>query len=405
MNERIINSILWTDLYKLTMGQGVFHRYPGVGASYEFINRGKHKYPKGFGEKLKNQVGMMSDLSLSTSDRKFLEDKCPYLAEDYLDFLSVYRFDPNEVNIKQEGGGLDIDIKGPWARTIYWEVPLMALVCELYYTETNQTPDAGYILRARQKGEMLRSAQALLLEFGTRRAFSHKVHRNVLEALIATAGLLQDGGVLLGTSNIALAKEFNLNPSGTYAHEWVMGHAAIFGNLNANEKAMEVWAREYLGFDGGIAYPKLGTALIDTYTAESFLHDLTLKMAKYFTFFRQDSGDPIEKGIKVVQRLAGLGIDPKSKGVAFTDGLNIPRAIKINEYFKGSTQRVFGIGGDLTNDVGVQAMNIVIKAYSFILPDGHKVQVCKLSDDRGKESGDPKAIEQAKIDFGLQGKR
>ncbi len=401
MKEQISNSLLWTDLYKLTMGQGVFHHYSDIGASYEFINRGKHKYPEGFGEKLKNQVEMMSDLQLSASDREFLEKRCPYFNKDYLDFLSSYRFNPQEVSIKQNGGDLNIDIRGLWVRTIYWEVPLLALICELYYKETNQYPDSDYILRAKQKGEMLRYAKALLLEFGTRRAFSHQVHRDVLEALIETAKLPQDGGVLLGTSNVALAKEFDLNPSGTYAHEWVMGHAAMFGNLSANKKAMEVWAKEYLGFGGGPAFPKLGTTLMDTYTTESFLSGLAPELVKYFTFFRQDSGDPIEKGTKVIQRLKEIGIDPLTKGVAFTDGLNIPKAIEINRYFKNLTQRVFGIGTDLTNDVGVRPKNIVIKAYSFILPDGQEVQVCKLSDDRGKESGDLKAIERAKIDFGL----
>lgn len=397
----IIQSVLWTDLYKITMGQAVFHSYPEVGATYEFINRGHHQYPDGFAGKLRAQIEMMAELSLSASDREFLETKCPYFTKDYLNFLSNYRFNPSEVHVEQTGGELDINIEGPWERTIYWEVPLMALICELFYKETGQTPDRGYIDRARQKGEAMKTAGALLLEFGTRRAFSHKVHRNVLEALVETAGTTDQGGVLLGTSNVALAKEFNLNPSGTYAHEWVMGHAAMFGNKVANPKAMEVWAREYLGLGGGEAFPKLGTALMDTYTTEAFLEQLTAELADPYTFFRQDSGDPIDKGTKTIARFRELGIDPMTKGVAFTDGLDIPRAIAISEHFKGITQRIFGIGTDLTNDVGPKPMNMVIKAHLFTLPSGIEIPVCKLSDDRGKESGTPEAIRKAKEELGL----
>lgn len=396
----IINSPLWTDLYKITMGQGVFHRYPDVEAEYRFINRGRHNFPEDFGRKLREQIEMMADLSLSASDREFLEEKTPFLQQDYLDWFGDYRFDPEEVAIEQNGGKMDIRIKGPWMRTIYWEVPLMALICELYYQDTNQKPQFDYIEKTKAKGRAMKKAMAWFFEFGTRRAFSHEVHQNVLGALLETAGRVEDGGPLLGTSNVALAKEFDLNPGGTYAHEWVMGHAAMFGNLQANQQAMAIWAREYLGMGGGTAYPRLGTTLMDTFTTDVFLKDLNPAIFQYYTYLRQDSGEPMVEGEKAVRRLRKLGIDPMNKGVVFSDGLDIPRALQLNEHFKDQTKVTFGIGTDFTNDVGVRPMNIVIKAHSFA-KEGTWIPVCKLSDDRGKESGDPKAIQKAKEDFGI----
>jgi len=395
----IITSLLWTDLYKVTMGQAVFHNYPEVGAVYEYINRGKHEFPVGFGEKLQAQVEMMADLSLTKSDREFLERKSPYLQPDYLDYFENYRFNPNEVHIEQSGTELRIDIEGPWQRTIYWEVPLMALICEMFYQENGQTPDSQYVNRARKKGRQMKEADAWFFEFGTRRAFSHNVHRNVLEALVETSGTPENGGVLLGTSNIALAKEFDLNPGGTYAHEWVMGMAALFGFENANRKAMEIWADEYLGRTGGEAFPKLGTALMDTYTTEAFLKGLTAELMAYYTYGRQDSGVPIEKGEKAYKRLEELGFDTQKKGVAFTDGLSIEKALEVNAYFKDKLH-VFGIGTELTNDAGHRPMNMVIKTHAYT-KDGIWLPACKLSDDVGKGSGDIAALKEARQIFSV----
>lgn len=400
--EPIITTPLRTDLYKMTMGQGVFHNFPNVRAGYEFINRGRHQFPERFGWKLQEQVEMMSDLALSPSDRQFLEVKCPYLTTDYLDWFAGYRFDPKEVAIEQKGREMDINIKGPWMRTIYWEVPLMALICELYYQETDQHPDADYLSRAKEKGELMRRIGASFLEFGTRRAFSNVVQRNVLESLIESAGRIEDGGVLLGTSNVSLAKEFNLNPSGTYAHEWVMAHAALFGYKKANDKAMETWAREYLGLAGSPAYPRLATTLTDTFTTNVFIKDFDEKWTQYYNLFRQDSGDPFEEGTKLLGLWQRYFDNPRKagKGTLFSDNLNTTVIPVIHERFAKDELDPYGVGTFLSNDVGVRPLNIVIKARAFAR-DGYWIPVCKLSDDRGKESGHPAAIQKAKEDFGL----
>lgn len=398
MNERLVTteqpkipSLLWLDLYKLTMGNLVFQEYPEVGAKYEFINRGKTVFPQGFAKKMRHQVELMANLRLSDQEETYLREKCPYLSPKYVDYLKDFRLNPEEVSIEQEEGKLKIGVDGPWQSSIFWETHLMELMCELYYEEMGLEPSPDYILRAEAKGRRFKEAGAKLLEFGTRRAFSTKVHRDVLIALIRSAGVAgrDEGGALLGTSNVALAREFDLSPSGTFAHEWVMAHAGMFGVENANFRALDLWTRHY----GNI--PRLMTALTDTYTTNAFLTTLTPEHANAFANFRQDSGDPFTEGAKLITGLAHLEIDPKLKGLVFSDNLDTDRALQLQARFSGATNPVFGIGTHITNDVGVKPLNIVVKLRAIEI-NGKEIGVAKLSDELGKASGEQIAIEQAR---------
>lgn len=385
-----IQSLLWLDLYKLTMGNLVFQEYPEVEAKYEFINRGKTKFPRGFDEKIRHQVNLMGNLQLKPQEEDYLREKCTYLSSEYVDWLTDFRLNPEEVKIEQEDGNLKIEVEGPWKSSIFWETHIMELICESYYEETGQKPTKDYILEARRKGELYRRAQARILEFGTRRAYSTRVHREVLQELIESAGVAgkDEGGVLLGTSNVALAMELNLDPSGTFAHEWVMAHAGIFGVQNANNKAMKLWTKHYG------KYPRLMTTLTDTYTTDVFLHGLNRETADQFSNFRQDSGNPFVEGLKLVNGLRVLGIDPRKKGIVFSDNLNTQRILELNERFRNITTPLFGVGTHLTNDVGVTPLNIVLKLYSIII-NGIEIGVAKLSDEEGKSSGEKSAIEES----------
>lgn len=386
-----IPSLLWLDLYKLTMGNLVFQEYPEIGAKYEFINRGKTVFPQGFAEKMRHQVELMANLRLSDQEETYLRNKCPYLSPKYVDYLKDFRLNPKEVNIEQTGGELRIDVDGPWQSSIFWETHLMELKCELYYEEMGLEPSPDYILRAEAKGKRFKEAGAKLLEFGTRRAFSTKVHRNVLEALIRSAGVVgkDTDGILLGTSNVALAREYGLNPSGTFAHEWVMAHAGMFGVENANFRALDLWTRHYG------SYPRLMTALTDTYTTDAFLKTLTPEHANAFANFRQDSGDPFTEGAKLIAGLTRLDIDPKTKGLVFSDNLDTTHALALQARFVNETKPAFGVGTHITNDVGVKPLNIVVKLRAIKI-NGKEIGVAKLSDEPGKASGDPNAIIKAR---------
>lgn len=168
-----------------------------------------------------------------------------------------------------------------------------------------------------------------------------------------------------------------------------MAHAGIFGVENANTQALAVWDKHYE------KYPKLMTALTDTYTTSAFLRDVSSKLASRYTNFRQDSGDPFDEGAKLVNGLQHWNLDPKTKGIIFSDNLNTDRVLDLQQHFRNLSNPTFGIGTHLTNDVGAKPLNIVIKLHS-IIQDGQEIGVAKLSDEPGKASGDPIVIKEAR---------
>lgn len=378
--ERIIETKLDTDLYKLTMGQAVWHNFPGVGAGFSFINRGKTQFPGGFADKIQDQVEQMAYLKSTPEERAFLEKRCPYLTSGYLDWFESYRFDPREVSVKQEEGALSVDIYGPWHRTIFWEVPLLAIISELYFKETGQVSQKGWEERCRQKARLLAEAEARYADFGTRRRFSHAVHERVVEIL------KQYGGrSFLGTSNVELAMRYDLLPIGTFAHEWVMGMAGILGVEYANQMAMEYWFKEFGG--------KLATALTDTFTTDVFLRAYTREKARMFPTLRQDSGSPERWTDLVVDHIKSLGLNPLDFTALYSDSLNPQRVLEIMDYSRGRIKTLFGIGTNFTNDVGPKPLNMVIKMFYLTRPDIFgTIPVVKLSDDLGKISGDKRVV-------------
>ena len=170
----IIKSILDTDLYKLTMQQAVVKLYPRARVRYSFINRGKTEFPEGFAEDLRKEVKQMEKLSLTKGEKKFLEERCYFLDPTYLDFLEGYKYDSAEVGIIQKGGDLQISIEGYWHRTILWEVPLMALISELYFKKTGQKPCSRVDREQnnKKKATTFRMNGMHFADFGTRRRFS-----------------------------------------------------------------------------------------------------------------------------------------------------------------------------------------------------------------------------------------
>jgi nicotinate phosphoribosyltransferase len=229
-----LRSILDTDLYKITMQYAVLSAYPDALARYQFINRGKTIFPNEFKKTLEESVFKMADLCLTNSEVTFLKEKCPYLPNDYIEWLRDYRFKPEEVTIEQDNE-LQIIIEGPWFSSILWEVPLMALISEIYFEETGQKPD-GNLSKAPFKGLAFKDNGIFFADFGTRRRYSFENQDNVIRDLQTTAETN-----LIGTSNLYFAARQNLKPIGTQAHEWVQFHSAAYGFKNANKTAMDKW--------------------------------------------------------------------------------------------------------------------------------------------------------------------
>ena len=389
----IIQSVLDTDLYKFTTSYAYSKLYPRAYGQFRFIDRGKTTYPQGFAEELKKEIQEMSKLALTKDEASFLSRELPYLPPTYIDFVRGFRFDPEEVKVEQDAEGhLSIIAEGLLYRVTLWETPILALVSELYYKILGAQPDMEYTERTIiSKARKLAEHGITFSMFGMRRRFSAAIEDRVTELLKEHAA-----GYLFGTSNVYYAYKHGLRVSGTHPHEWIQFHGAMFGYKMANYMAMEDWINVYDG--------DLGTVLTDTYTTDVFMRNFSKKHAMLFTSLRHDSGDPLQFTEKVIARYRELRVDPTIKYIIFSDGLDPERAIEIANYCKGRIGASFGIGTNLSNDVGngVRPMNIVMKLWKCKMTEKERWHPCvKLSDVDGKHTGEPEEIELAQRTLGL----
>jgi nicotinate phosphoribosyltransferase len=267
----------------------------------------------------------------------------------------------------------------------------MALISELYfeiitdkkresgeldiYSDKNQKNDQN-------KAELMVKHNAYYADFGSRRRFSFNNHERVVKNMVK-----HGSHCFVGTSNVYLAMENNLKPIGTMAHEWIMAIAAIYGYKMSNDVAFRFWTETYGG--------DLGIALTDTFTTTVFFDSFDMKLSKLFDGMRHDSGNPYDFADKCIAHYKSLGIDPMSKVLVFSDGLTVTDAVKIKEYCVGKIKCSFGIGTHFTNDVGETSLNIVIKI-SEAFVKGHWIPAVKLSDNVGKNTGDPREVQLCK---------
>jgi nicotinate phosphoribosyltransferase len=391
MDELIPRDLCDTDLYKMGMGQLVFRQFDGAIAKYRYINRAKDKsYPKGFADRLMEQVRGMADLRLTSNMYQFFKSKCPFLRETYLQWFRGYRYDPSQVRAWQNADGtLEIEITGRWFETIYWEVPLLYIITQLSRTINGSlsTMAPGWEHKIEEKARRLAQAGVNWIDFGTRRRASYSVQDKVnelMEGYYPRADAEKEEaangkiGVFRGTSNPYFAMKYNLTAHGTCAHEIIMAMQARYGLAMCNVMMMKHWVEEFGG--------NLGIALTDTITTPVFLRDFDRMYARLFDGVRQDSGDPKVIGDMFIAHYQKLGIDPMSKVLVLSDSLNTDKAIELHQYFKGRIKTTMGIGTHLTNDVGWTPSNHVIKLVEIDF--GHGFQpLLKLSDDVGKELG------------------
>jgi nicotinate phosphoribosyltransferase len=204
-------------------------------------------------------------------------------------------------------------------------------------------------------------------DFGTRRRFSRTWHREVATTLAERVPKF-----FKGTSNVYLAWKLGITAMGTMAHEYLQTLQAVGVQLrNFQKAALETWVQEYRG--------DLGIALTDVVGMNAFLKDFDLYFAKLFDGLRHDSGDPIDWGEKAVAHYQRLRLDPRTKRLVFSDGLDVPTALDLYAHFADRMPCGFGIGTNLTNDTGLPALNIVMK-----LTECNGQPVAKLSDSPGK---------------------
>lgn len=424
-----IRSILDTDLYKLTMQQAVLRHYPKARVAYKFTNRSASsmKFTRAAIERIRTHVHSLVDLTLTTAERSWLERTCPYLRPDYLDYLAEFRFDPStQVEIEFvpsytdaqgcEWGDLGLRVQGVWAEVIFYEVPLMAIVSEVYFsTVDTEWSLEGQYEQARSKAAKLASNGIRYSEFGTRRRRSYQTHRTVIQGLLAgdrdaAASAATTNGKLLGTSNVHFAHMFDLVPVGTVAHEWTMAVAALEGYAHSNLKALQLWDAVYSPPDFVPNSPThdLTIALTDTFSTSVFWNDLLhsahgIEIAKRWRGLRQDSGDSRAFADRALAAYKSIGVDPSTKVVIYSDGLDVERCIDLAAYSKQiGIGAGFGVGTSFTNDfvrhdtTKSKPLNIVIKLDSV----EHR-PVVKISDDLTKNTGDPAEVLAVKRRFGI----
>ena len=387
MNQEvgIIKSILDNDLYKFTQQQAVVELFQRECVTYGFINRGKTAFPDGFDLSLRQELKKMELLSLQESEADFLTKKCGgYLKPTYIDLLKSYRYDSSEIKITQNGAELRLTVSGYWYKTILWEVPLLALISELYFQKTGE-PIHRREERLKnnvEKGTKFYENEVKVADFGTRRRYSYANHLEVVQDLLSVSD--NRTPFMVGTSNVHIAMVTGIKPLGTHAHEWISGIAALKGYSYANKNMMDDWVKVYQG--------ELGIALADTFGLDAFLKDFNTFYAKLFDGVRHDSGNPFEFAEKIVGHYKHLGIDPISKTIVFSDGLNVDLAIELKKHCNDiGIKCSFGIGTHFTNDVGIKALNIVIKMVSI-----NNKHVVKLSEVPAKHTGDLETIALAK---------
>lgn len=385
----IIKNITDNDLYKFSVMYAIQRLYPWSYVRYEFINRGQNHFPPGFAERLQEEIQAMSQLKMTKEEKLFIERRCYFFDPFFIDFLEGYQYNPDEVFVSQnKEGELSVVVEGYWYRTVLWEVPLMAIISELYFQMSNEKPH-DVEERAIEKAKLLAEIGADYSEFGTRRRFSLDVQDRVVKCLKDNSG-----EYFKGTSNMYLAMKHNTTPIGTMPHEWFMYHGAMFGYRAANIKALEAWVEVFGG--------SLGITLTDTYTTDSFFESFSLKQAKLFDGLRCDSGDPIEFINKTIDFYEKNRIDPVSKTVVFSDSLNIETVKRIKEHVNNRLHDTYGIGTFFSNDVGVKPLNMVIKLTDVKnSPKGEYHRAIKLSDVLGKITGDHREIEICKLTLGL----
>lgn len=385
----IIESLLDTDLYKFTMMQCVLHQFPGASVEYRFCCRNEGIDLRPYMDEVKAEVDHLCSLRFKEDELEYLRS-LRFIKDDFVEFLSLFQLKRKYIDISEKDGQMAITIKGPWLHTILFEIPVLAIVNETYFRHV--APNIDKAEGRRRLEAKIRMIEAepdremiSISDFGTRRRFSREWQKEVIETL--KARLPRE---FAGTSNVLYAKDLDLIPMGTMAHEYLQACQALGPRLRDSQTyAFEMWAKEYRG--------DLGIALTDVYGIEPFLKDFDMYFCKLFDGVRQDSGDPEKWGERMIEHYKANRCDPRTKTFIFSDSLTFERLIRLFRRFKGRVKLGFGVGTNLTNDLGPEPLNIVIK---MVRANGQPV--AKISDTPGKSlCDDPSYLAYLKQVFGM----
>jgi len=360
------------DFYKFTMGNAIYHLFPNATAEYKFKCRSKGINLAKYADLIDKEISDYCKLSLQTIEYDFLK-KLGFLTYPFLQYLKYHKSMKEYIKIDTKGDELLLRIKGPWVQTILDEVPVLAIISEIYmkeeYGDINDAINSGLKKFEEKTKDDL---GIIFADFGTRRRYSLNLHGEIIKRLTEKYFNKNTKTKFTGTSNVGFAMDCNIKPIGTMAHEWLQAGQALTHPKYSQIFMLENWLNVYKG--------RLGIALTDVIGIDAFLSDFNASLAKAFDGVRHDSGDPYEFTGKMIDHYKKMGIEPKTKSIIYSDGLNFEKAKELKDSFNDKINCSFGIGTNLTNDVpNTNPLQIVLKMVSL-----NELPVAKISDTPGK---------------------
>ena len=410
--DPIVRSLLDTDFYKLLMLQMIWRLHPDVEATFQLINRTtKVRLAEVIDEEeLRAHLDHVRSLRFTKKELIWLAGNSFYgktqmFAPDFIAWLGEFQLP--EYELRRVDGQFELRFPGPWTHTSMWEIPALAIINELRSRAAMKGRGRFDldVLYARAKAklwgkvERLRDLPDLVIsDFGTRRRHSFLWQRWCVEAL--KEGL---GNRFIGSSNVLLSMDADLEAIGTNAHELPMVMAALAPDdaalAQAPYRVLEEWRSQYAG--------NLLVVLPDAFGTAAFLRDAPDWVADW-TGFRPDSAPPIEAGERIIAWWEANGRDPKQKLLIFSDGMDVDSIEETYRHFDGRVRMSFGWGTNLTNDFrdcapfdtdGLDPISLVCKVV-----EANGRPAVKLSDNPAKQTGDPQEIARYLRVFGEAGR-
>ena len=394
--EPIIKHFTDDDLYKFSMCCAIINCFPRAMVRYQFVDRNNTVYPKGFADALREQIKMLEDLRFTDEEQAFMERRCYYMPRWFYTYLKGFRYDSRWVTVSQDAEGhLHVEFEGYWHQTVLLEVKVLAIISELSHIMNGDIAKVDYdeyYRRSYDKAVRMLDGGLTIADFGCRRRLSFEAERTVVRAFCDASKVVKGPGKFTGSSTVWLAKEFDLQPIGTMAHEFVSSIAGMYGPQEANHIAMDMWQKTFIG--------SLGIFLYDTFGFKAFSDNFSEHFARVFSGLRVDSGDNLEQLEKICNKYREFSIDPASKQVVFSNALDTDSALALHKAVAGRVQDSYGIGTHLTCDfgyLGIKPMNIVIKLIASKITEKREWNdTCKMSEDAGKYTGKQETFETFK---------
>lgn len=388
----MVRSLLDLDYYKLTMMQFAYFKYKDIKVGYKFTNRTKIKLAQYIDvEHLRSELDTIKMLKFSDEELNWLSSNqhvyekggelVPTFHPEFIEYLKNFQLSSYILEVEND----DFIIETPeclWHESILWETMILSTINELYYVSKYQNRDSHISTGSENLFNVVSTligTDIKFSDFGTRRRYSLDWQKNVVDLLSNSLS-----SNLIGSSNCLICMEKGLKPIGTNAHELYMIATGVYraDMRGGHGKILDEWY-DFYGYDFSIA-------LTDTFGTNFFFKDFTKERAEKWKGLRHDSGCPFKFGDKVIKYYESMGIPPMDKLIVFSDGLSLEKIIELYNYFKNRINISFGWGTKLTNNMGVETLSIVMKAYivSFIIGDEeYRNYLVKLSDNLNKNMG------------------